>query len=336
VKSSILTRRNIAIVLAVALVAIIAVLVWQTFGQRSTGDARTVTVRRGTLKASIGTSGRLVSRNTQSISSPASGQVKIVAVREGEVVRQGDVLVVLDDTPARNDVLRAERAVEAAETRVGVARQRALTDDSALPDVAAAENDAANARAALDAANARLAATLIVAPIDGVITAIRVGEGGNYGAGGEIATIADPNDLYITADLDEIDRPLVSVGQETTVTITAFPATQLKGRISALSSTSQSRGGSTVYPAQITFDRSAGTPLALLPGMTVDVQIVTDARAGVLIVPSGAVRRAGERQYVTVRRDGRDTDVEVRTGARSGGDVEIAGELNEGDTVVLR
>jgi RND family efflux transporter MFP subunit len=336
VKSSILTRRNLAILLAIALVAILAVLAWQTFGQRGTGDARTVTVRRGTLKASIGTSGRLVSRNAQSITSPASGQVKIVAVREGEVVRQGDVLFVLDDTPARNDVVRAERAVEAAETRVGVARQRALTDDNALPDVAAAENEADNARAALDAANARLAATLILAPIDGVVTAVRLGEGSNYGAGSEIATIADPNDLYITADLDEIDRPLVSVGQETTVTVTAFPATQLKGRIAALSSTSQSRGGSTVYPAQITFDLPADTPLALLPGMTVDVQIVTDARAGVLIVPSSAVRRAGERQYVTVRRDGRDIDVEVRTGARSGGDVEIAGDLNEGDLIVLR
>lgn len=335
-KSAILNRRIIIVVVAIAVVAILGVLGWQAFGQRGTSDARTATVRRGTLKASIGTSGRLVARNNQSISSPASGQVKIVAVREGEPVLRGDVLIVLDDAPARADVLRAERAVEAAETRVGVVRQRAATDDGALPDLAAAENEADNARSGLTAARARLAATLIVAPIDGVITAVRVGEGNNYGAGGELATIADPNDLYVTADLDEIDRPLISVGQEATITVTAFPATQLTGRIAALSATSQSRGGSTVYPAQITFTQQQGQPLALLPGMTVDVQILTDARAGVLIIPGNAVRRAGERQYVTVRRDGRDSDVEVRTGARSGGDVEVAGDLNEGDLVILR
>jgi RND family efflux transporter MFP subunit len=336
VKKTILNRRTFAIVLAIALVAILGVLAWQYFGQRGTTSAKTVTVRRGTLKASIATSGRFVARTNQSVTSIASGQVKIVAVREGEAVKQGDVLIVLDDTPARNDVVRAERAVEAAETRVGVARQRAQTDDNALPDVAAAENDAANARSGLDAANARLAATLVLAPFDGVITGVRVSEGNNYGAGSEIAAIADPNDLYVTADLDEVDRPLVSVGQETTLSITALPAVQLKGRIAALSNTSQSRGGSTVYPAQITFDRPAGQPLALLPGMTVDVQIVTNARDGVLIIPSSAVRRAGERQYVTVRRNGQDSDVEVRTGARSGGDVEIADGLTEGDVVVLR
>jgi multidrug efflux pump subunit AcrA (membrane-fusion protein) len=70
--------------------------------------------------------------------------------------------------------------------------------------------------------------------------------------------------------------------------------------------------------------------------MTVDVRIITNARDNILILPSGAIRRAGERQYVAVRRGGEDVEVEVRTGARSGGEVEIADGLAEGDTVVLR
>lgn len=328
--------RNIAIALGVILVIVLGGVAWQAVRGRETGGGQTVTVRRGTLKTTIETSGRLVARRNQSIASSASGQVKIVAVREGESVQQGDVLIVLDDTAAKADVQRAERAVEAAETKVGVARQRAQTDDNALPDVATAEADAVNARAALTAANDRVAATLVLAPFDGVITAVRVGEGNNYGAGGEIATIADPADLSVTADIDEVDRPLLSEGQETTVTVTSSPATALTGKITSLSATSQSRGGSTVYPAQIAITRPATPALALLLGMTVDVRIVTAARDGVLIIPSGAVRRAGDRQYVVVRRDGRDSDVEVRTGARSGGDVEIADGLSEGDVVVLR
>ncbi len=331
-----LSRRNLLIV--VALLAVIAIVVggWQRFGSRSGTNGATTTVRRGSLKSAIETSGRLVSRTMSAVSSSASGAVKIVAVREGEAVRAGDVLVVLDDAPARADLLRATRAVEAAETRVGVVRRRAETDDNALADVAAAEAEAANARAALAAGNDRLAATLVLAPIDGLIGALRVGEGSNYGAGGEIATIIGADDLYVTADLDEVDRPLVTAGQEATVTVTSFPATPLNGRLSALSATSQSRGGSTGYPVQITVDRPADKPLALLPGMTVDVRIITNARDNILILPSGAIRRAGDRQYVIVRRGGQDVEVEVRTGARSGGDVEIADGLSEGEVVVLR
>ena len=65
--------------------------------------------------------------------------------------------VVFFGTPAFA-VPTLERLVASSHRVVGVARQRALTDDNALPDVAAAENEADNARAALDAANARLAA----------------------------------------------------------------------------------------------------------------------------------------------------------------------------------
>lgn len=335
-KDTFLNRRNLLIVGVLLIAAILGIAGWQAFGSRAGADATTATVRRGSLKSSIETSGRLLSRTTRSVSSIASGAVKIVAVREGEMVRAGDVLIVLDDTPARADVRRAERAVEAAETRVGVARQRALTDDKALPDVAAAANEADNARAALASANDRLTATLVLAPLDGLISGVRVAEGSNYGAGAEIATITGGDDLYVTADLDEIDRPLVGEGQEATVTVTSFPATPLVGRIVALSATSQSRGGSTVYPIQITIERPPDAPLALLPGMTVDVRIITNARDNILILPSGAIRRAGERQYVAVRRGGEDVEVEVRTGARSGGEVEIADGLAEGDTVVLR
>jgi RND family efflux transporter MFP subunit len=334
-KKSNTTRRNVIVALGVVVIALAGVLLWRGLGGRGGSDSRTAVGRRGSLTATIETTGRLAARRVVSVTTPASGTVKIVAVSEGEAVRQGDVLVVLDDTQMRAAVTSAEKSVETAETRVGVARQRAQTDDNALADVAAAENEADAARAALAAAQDRLAATLVLAPFDGVVTAVRVGEGAAFG-GGEAVVLADPSDLYVTADLDEVDRPLVTEGQAVTLTATPFSGVELQGNIAALSATAQSRGGSTVYPVQITFTRPADKPLALLPGMTVDVRIVTNARENVLIVPGNAVQRAGERQYATVRREGKDVDVEVRTGTRAGGDVEITEGLSEGEVVVLR
>ena len=217
------------IALGVVVIAIVGVLLWRGLGGRGGTDSRTAVVRRGSLTATIETTGRLAARRVVSVTTPASGTVKIVAVSEGEAVRQGDVLVVLDDTQMRAAVTNAEKAVETAETRVGVARQRAQTDDNALADVAAAQNDADTARAALATAQDRLAATLVLAPFDGVVTAVRVGEGAAFG-GGEAVVLADPSDLYVTADLDEVDRPLVTEGQEVTLTATPFSGTELHGK----------------------------------------------------------------------------------------------------------
>jgi len=329
------TRRIIGALIAVAVVVALAIVAWRAFGPQATAE-QTVVVRRGDLTTTIETSGRLAARKNASISSIAGGAVRVVAVREGEAVQRGDVLIVLDDAPARDEIARAERAVEATEAKAGAARQRAQGDSGTLADAAAAENDAASARAALATANDRLVATRVLAPFDGVITGVRVGEGANYGAGGELATIADASDLYATADLDEVDRPSVGVGQGATLSVTAFPAASLTGRITAVSNTSQSRGGSTVYPMQLAFDRPADGSLALLPGMTIDVRLTVAARKGVLILPSNAIRSAGQRRYATVLRDGRPVEVEIQTGVRSGGEVEIASGLAEGDAVVLR
>ena len=333
-KGELSIRRLLAVMFTIVLVATLGGLAWRVAGGRGSAGTRTAIVKRGTLKAAIVTSGRLVARQTTSVSSIAGGQVKVVAVRGGEEVRRGDVVVVLDDVPARAEIARAESAVEAAEIRVGVARARAARDGNALPEVAIAEREADAARAALAAANDRLVATLLLAPFDGVVDAVRVGEGGAYAPGTEALTIVNAAELVVSADLDEVDQPRVSEGQEVEVTVTSFPSAPITGRVASLSMVAQSRGGTTVYPLTVEFEPPGG--VALQPGMSVELRIPTKASDAVLLLPGEAVRRAGERQYVTVRRDGREVDVPVRTGARSGGEVEIASGLNEGEEVILR
>ncbi|HEX5501313.1 MAG TPA: efflux RND transporter periplasmic adaptor subunit [Thermomicrobiales bacterium] len=332
-KRRLANRRTLVALLVVALAALVGVAVWRAVATGTAGGQRTVTVRRGNLQAAIETTGKLTARRSVAVTSPASGRVQLVAVGVGDTVRRGDVLAVLDDAPARADVAQAERTVAAAESKLAAAQQRAVSDPNALPDAAAAEAGVSDARAALAAARQRLAGTLILAPFDGVVAAVNVAEGVAYGAGGAAFTIVDPADLLVTGDLDEVDRPLVAVGQEADVTVLAFPGTPLTGHITALSDIAQTQGGTTVFTVTIAFARPP--TLALLPGMGVELHVVTDERAGVLILPGAAIRRAGDRQYVIVRRAGRDENVEVRTGARSGGDVEVVSGVKEGDVVVL-
>lgn len=314
------------------LLATAGLAVWWLTRPASTA-ARTVTVRRTTLQSTVQTTGKLVARRAASISSIAGGAVQRVPVREGDRVRRGDVLAILATQPALGDVARAERQVEAAETQLAAAEQRAVNDAGALPAAAQASRDLADARAGLAAARERLAATQILAPFDGLVATVRVTEGATYTPGAEAFTMVDPSSLVVSADLDEVDRPHVNPGQAATFTVLAFPGQPLAGTVAALSDVATTRGGTTIFP--VTIDFTKPPELALLPGMGVEVTLVTEARANVLVLPDSVIRRKGDRQYVVVRANGRDQDVEVRAGVRAGGEVEIAAGLHEGDVVVL-
>lgn len=318
--------------LVAAILLVVAGAIWW-LRRPASNTSTTVTVSRTALRATVETTGKLVASRTAAITSIAAGTVKLVAVREGERVRRGDVLAVLADEPARAGLAQAERQVEVAETQLTAAEQRAAADPTALPAAAQAARDLSEARAALVTARDRLAATQILAPFDGLVASARVVEGATYAPGAEAFTIVDPGQLVVSADLDEVDRPRVRAGQAATFTVLAFPGQPLTGQIAALSDVATTRGGTTIFPVTITFTMPAG--LALLPGMGVEVTLVTEARADVLALPDNAIRRKGDRQYVLVRANGQDREVEVRTGVRAGGQVEIAAGLQEGDVVVL-
>jgi multidrug efflux pump subunit AcrA (membrane-fusion protein) len=75
--------------------------------------------------------------------------------------------------------------------------------------------------------------------------------------------------------------------------------------------------------------------LLILPGMNAEVEITADVREDVLLLPEGSFQTVGRRTYVNVLVNGDVQQREIRTGIRSGGMVEVADGLNEGDEVVL-
>ena len=74
-----------------------------------------------------------------------------------------------------------------------------------------------------------------------------------------------------------------------------------------------------------------------MPEMTADVEIIVNEKEDVLVVPSGAVEREGDKSVVLVKgEDGRAVAREVVTGIEDEGFVEIVEGLKEGETVLMR
>jgi multidrug efflux pump subunit AcrA (membrane-fusion protein) len=74
----------------------------------------------------------------------------------------------------------------------------------------------------------------------------------------------------------------------------------------------------------------------LAPGMYADVLFSSRGNARAFTVPRAAVVTSTERKYVVVVRGGRTLRVDVSTGNESAGQVEITGDLNEGEEIVAR
>lgn len=132
-------------------------------------------------------------------------------------------------------------------------------------DVTLAEARIANAEAQLAAAKAAIADRELLAPFDGVISAVHVNSGEWVSLGSPILLVGNLDHLRVeTTDLGEIDVSQIMVGDPATITFDSLPDLEIRGTVSRISP--KSTGGSGVnFPVIIELDE---IPAALRWGMT--------------------------------------------------------------------
>ncbi len=319
-----------------AVVAVfVAVGIWYLSQQQD--DQTTAAVERGSIDVTIQTVGTLQATGATTVRSEQGGSIEMLGVRAGDVVAEGDIVILLDIEPFDRAVENAERELEQAEFALQVAEQQADADSSNAElrlDVLSAAARVERAEAAVsDAIDARRSGA-ITSPRAGMIIELQVRAGDVISANQPVARIASRDDLTVVADVDELDLPNVAPGAEVRFRLDAFPASELTGQVVSTAPQARQQGGATVFAAEITFEPT--DELDLRPGMNADVTIVTAARNDVLLIPEAALRTVGDRSFVVVETDNGTEEREVELGYRGNGRVEIVSGLAEGDLVVLR
>ena len=181
----------------------------------------------------------------------------------------------------------------------------------------------------------------ITAPISGTVVMKNVKAGDkldNSTMSTEMAVIYDMSSLECELAVDELDIKDVEVGQNVIITSDAVPGRMYNGTVSNISINGTSSGGVTTYPVTVIindFDED------LLPGMNIDVEIITNQAQGVLAVPVSAVNR-GNLVYVKGdKTDEKDmapegyNSIRVETGVYNNDFIEIKSGLSEGDVVYV-
>jgi RND family efflux transporter MFP subunit len=233
-------------------------------------------------------SGYVVARRQATVAAEVTGRVLEVRVEEGQTVRRGDILAVLEPTLARaelNSAVSRSQAAEAelVEARRALARTQALAKQNyaspaslqtaeARLDTAAAQRNASRSEAARAAA--QLARYQIRAPFSGVVInkAAQPGEiispvsaGGGFTRTG-ICTIVDMESLEIEVDVSEAYISRVSPDQRVQAVLDAYPEMVLPAHVIAtIPAASRDRA---TFRVRIGFDR---LDPRILPEMAIKV-----------------------------------------------------------------
>jgi cobalt-zinc-cadmium efflux system membrane fusion protein len=176
------------------------------------------------------------------------------------------------------------------------------------------------------------ATTSVPAPIDGVITERAVNVGLNVDQATPLFTVVDLSTVWIIADVYEKDFSRVRVGNDATVTTSAYPGLSLRGRISYIDPQVNPETRTAKVRVEVPNPRSD-----LRLGMYADVVVTGAPGASVPVVPRSAVQNVGDRTVVYLanpKEPGTFTEREVRLGDTSGEQVEVTAGLQPGDVVV--
>lgn len=310
----------------IAALVVAAVAGWWRLTQTPL-DIDAVRPRRGVAIEAVYASGVVETVVDAKVGAVGTGRVVDVAVRDGDRVEKGDVLALLDDRQALSQLAEAKARLalaEAEETRAtelvrrGVSSQQALERASAETRMAAALVNVAE-RAAAD--------RRILSPLSGFVMDRMVEPGESVAANTPLFIVAAETPLIIAADVDERDVPRVFAGAEIALGAEAFPGQVFTSKVSHI----RPLGDSATRTYRVEAKLPDDTPL--LPGMTVDVNIVLARHENALLLPARAVARERsqggqpgaayvwlippdgklERRAVTVGVDGPQT-VEIRDG----------------------
>lgn len=228
----------------------------------------------------------------------------------------------------------AQIAAAEAQLAQAEATLAGLRDGPTAAELAAAEADLASARLSLVEAQDALARLTVVAPFDGVLTAVHVQPGEI--AAGPVADLVDLGSLQVVLQVDEIDVGSLSVGQAASVTLQSFPGVTIPAEVASIAAAAgNATGGAVTYDVRL--DLTAAD-LPLMVGMTADASLVTAEKRGVVLAPNAAIqvdRTNGDYSVWRVAADGSAEEVAITVGLRDARYTEILDGLSAGDRVLL-
>lgn len=286
------------------------------------------------------------------VKSEISGRITEIKVNEGEFVEREQVLLELDRTSLETRVREAERSFQADQLRLEksernykrlkelyakkfVGEQEYLDAETEF-NLAKLELEIAQAR--LEDAEEDLSKTTITAPHEGIVTLMDVVEGQvisgatSVSNGTDLLTIAQLNELYMEANINEVDVEKLYVGQKALLRFDAIPDFEVEGTINVIAPSARRDDNVRVFPIEVVFEVEDSR---VRPGISATVEIPIESADDAVSVLISGIFNEGDSTISFIQTDTGWERREVEAGINNLQHVEIKSGIKEGDKVAL-
>uniref|UniRef100_UPI00404AA1C9 efflux RND transporter periplasmic adaptor subunit n=1 Tax=Flavobacterium sp. TaxID=239 RepID=UPI00404AA1C9 len=329
-----MSRKTLIILLSLVVVAI-AVLIYIAKTRKPVGkDVDISKVEISTIIETVSATGKIYPETEVKISSEVSGEIIELPVKEGQVVKKGDLLVRINPDLITSMLNRSVAAfsnskaglsqaeAQLKEAKANYDRNKTLFEkgiisksewdrivsayETAVAGKESAYYNVQSASASVNEARDNLMRTTIYAPSDGTISLLQaeLGErvvGTQQMTGTEIMRVANLNNMEVEVDVNENDIVKVNINDEVDIEVDAYLKKKFKGVVTSISnsaSTALTADQVTNFKVKIRILESSykdlleGKPAnysPFRPGMTATVDIITQKKEKIVIVPISAI-----------------------------------------------
>lgn len=337
-------KKKIAISGGVLLLVVVIVSVFALNGSSTPVFAESsVTIQD--IRTYYSYEGNIEATNSQTVYATTMYNIKDMAVSEGDMVVEGQLLFTLDNDNIDTSIAQAQASLNSAQlavndAQINASRMSALYQEGAIStlEYEQANSSLSNAKTQLSQAQASYQSvmnqkndTREYAKTSGEVIEICVEENESLTIGTKIMEIIDYTTLEVGVKVDEYDLGALSLGMKTEVLVNALGET-VTGTVTKISQKAEVVNGVSYFPTIVTFD----DPQGLRVGMSVEVRILAQNAENVLTVPVAAIQYEAKKPFVECKNESGETIKKyVEIGISNGTYVEIISGIEEGDIVMV-
>lgn len=343
--------------IVIAILFLVAITAIGVFEYTKPLDVDLMKVKPQTIARTFKEEGTVTAKNEYPVYSANGGRIIELSVKEGDVVKKGDLLVACDiqellyqRQQLQNKLKSIEAQKDLQELSVDLESKRLLYEAGALSKKE--YEDAKNTidsgyypaligaiQAEIDLVNYQISQKRIYAPADGIITDLKAKKGMVVSPGFQLMTVFSSNSYQVEVFVLTEDASRISKGMSVTLfqdnkngdvrfsgTVEDIAPSAVE-KISAL--------GLTEKRLKLTINPDVPEDLVLRPGYALDVEFTIDKKEDQLVVPKTALFPYGEGKALWVVKDGRAIIQPVKIGFENDRDAAISEGLNSGDLVIL-
>lgn len=295
-------------------------------------EVQTGKVGKKDLVSKVSASGEIRPKRFVNVSSDVAGRIVRLLIKEGDVVKKGQILARIDAKRYEEGARQSEAGLAGSRSdldrtladlemsRQGLERQKMMHADKLISDqvLDQALSEFKMKQAAVESQRKRviqqsaivatnqddLGKTIVVAPMDGVVTSLQKEEGETV-IGAQsfsptvICIVADLSVMEVEILVDETDIRNLSLGQSAEVRVDALEGQIVKGEVTEIGSSAIPRGAAAAAGSNVNNSNQAkdfkvtvtlkDPPAALRPGLNATADVITARREGVAAAPIQAV-----------------------------------------------